>query len=287
MVFIKAPNFHNSHLINLPPASVSHSTPALNMNSPELPTILHTTHAGSARVLLSGPQPRHHSVSCVHWQAFHMSSPPTAPHCSLSFNLEFHCNRISWTLYVSFSCAADVLDWHKAKEKERQGSRRCRLANKSTASYQFTFMCFFFSLHVNPRLFTSTPLHPQGDGWLLLPWLMPKGNRANGPAVLRGLWPEAICPHWFCPCLNGMFLWWALSELVSMSYPPPWSKLPPKPGTREALLVLTSGNIQILLLPYYEILGIPMKFLLHIFDRTLNSKATEIESWRQFQPFFT
>lgn len=55
----------------------------------------------------------------------------------------------------------------------------------------------------------------------------------------------------------------------------------------EALLVLTSGNIQILLLPYYEILGIPMKFLLHIFDRTLNSKATEIESWRQFQPFFT
>lgn len=74
-----------------------------------------------------------------------------------------------------------------SKQKERLSWKCSQSANEQAARDQATFLCFFFSLHVNSRLFTSALLHPQGDGWLLLLRLMPKGYRANGPVVLGGL----------------------------------------------------------------------------------------------------
>lgn len=78
LLFIKAPNFPYSHLITPPPILGSQHT-CTQYEPLALPTTSHTHHthmqfAGPAHVFLS-PRPRHHSVSCVHQQASHMSHP--------------------------------------------------------------------------------------------------------------------------------------------------------------------------------------------------------------------
>lgn len=282
LVFIKAPNFPCSRLICTPPSQslIAHLHSIWAPCPPQHITHITQTHthfAGPAPVFLSGPRARHRSVSCVHQQALHMSSPPTPP-CALSFNLEFHYNRISWTFYVSFSCAADVLDWHKAKEKERERRRAGKALSESMRKkIQLLVHIHVFLLFSSCQLaclFISTLLHPQGDGWLGLPWLMPKGYGANGPAVLRGLWQAAVPPHWFWPNLNGMFLWWVLSGLVSVSYSPSWSKLSPMPKNKERHslenhsedhLALTSGESQEFLSHTVESEKSPQKNLVSFF----------------------
>lgn len=174
---------------------------------------------------------------CPHWQILHTWAPPQptahmALSLSVSFALDFHCNRISWAFYISFSCAADVLKAAQSK-REREVLEQLLVNQQQPATSSHSCIFLLFSFHVSSRRFTSTPLRPQGDGWLLLLQIEPKGNRANGPAVLRGLRPEAVCPCQFRLNLNGMFLWWALSDLVSMSYTLSWSKLSPVPENWE------------------------------------------------------
>lgn len=78
--------------------------------------------------------------------------PPFNQYSSFFFNLEFHCDRISWTFYVSFSCAADVLQEPRAKrtEKGRSGSPLSRpmKMQQSTSSHSSVFSFLFMLTHV-------------------------------------------------------------------------------------------------------------------------------------------
>ncbi|TNN62240.1 hypothetical protein EYF80_027504 [Liparis tanakae] len=42
---------------------------------------------------------------------------------------------------------SNVLDWHKANERESW--KYSQSTNEKIPSYQLTFMCFLFSLHIN------------------------------------------------------------------------------------------------------------------------------------------
>ena len=179
-VFIKAPNFPCSHLITPPPTSVSHRT-CSQYEPPALPTTSQHTHTHTDAVCRTcsyvPKRPSASSPLCVMYPPTGITHelPLLHPPRSLLFNLEFHYNRISWTFYISFSCATDVLDWHKVKdgererekERERERERECGRAGnalsrpmkekKKLVSYQITSMRFLFSLHVNARV-CSLPL---------------------------------------------------------------------------------------------------------------------------------
>lgn len=152
------------------------------------------------------------------------------------------------------SRCARLAQSEREREGETEGWKSSQWINEKKIQLLVHIHVFpLFSSCQLACLFISTLLHPQGDGWLGLPWLMPKGYGANGPAVLRGLWQAAVPPHWFWPNLNGMFLWWVLSGLVSVSYSPSWSKLSPMPKNKERHslenhsedhLALTSGESQ-------------------------------------------
>lgn len=216
LVFIKALNCPCSHLI-IPPSTHLHSIwapcPAHHITDSPL--------AGPSHMFLSGLQPPCCCVMCPPKGITHPSHSRPAPfHSTWSFITTGYPEHFTFPSVVQQMCSTGT-KWKRRRERERAGNTLSQPVERKHSSHRFTCMCFLFSRHVRSHV-CSLPLCrtskvtvglgcrglcPKATGWL--DWLR---SRVCG----RGR---------FWPNLNGMFLWWLLSGLVSVSYSPSWWKL--------------------------------------------------------------
>lgn len=101
---------------------------------PALPATSHThaQFAGPAHVLLSGPLPRHHPVSCVHQQALHMSYPsythPVLFHSTWSFIATGYPEHFTFPSVVQQMCPTGTeREWESWKCSQSPNERNSQL----------------------------------------------------------------------------------------------------------------------------------------------------------------
>lgn len=135
-------------------------TPPLHTHPPHHITRLHTCHLQDRLLCSSQRWGRHHSMSCIPPAGVTHERPLLRPTPTL-FDLTWSFIKTGCPEHFTFPSVVQQMCSNGTKDRLGVGEREPSLSERHR--YQLWPLFFFFSLHANLHVLTSTLLHRQGD----------------------------------------------------------------------------------------------------------------------------